>query len=697
MQAQPATTDDAGFTALAADLEGVRTALGIPGMAAAVVGNGELAWSAGFGFADVENQIEATAHTPFGLASVTKPIAAAVVMQLVEAGLIDLDALVSDYGVDMPSSDGVTVRHLLTHTSEGTPGAVHNYNGNRYGYLGGVIEGATGRTFSDLLGEQVLVPLGMTDTAMNPLNSWGGTSLEGLEEFGRTLGWGESFEHYPDVYDRLAKPYQFDDDYGIIPGKYHLVHNPAAGGISSVTDLAKFDIGLDSGALLSDSVRVEMLSPAVPTVPGRADLAYGLGWYVQDFEGLRLNWHAGRWPPSTSALYLKIPELDLTFIALANTDNLTVPFPGIGSGDVSKSLLALTFFRHFVFPSQHGTELPAVDWLATEGELAARLSEIEDEATQVAIERELWAYRRALASSGQTERARALAAAARQAFPGSPMRFQQAFTQTAGRTAIEAPLPSARSFGFTSKLIMVWLVLIALSLLGMLVRLARSEKPISWESAMWLTATLLVGPVAVATHWMDKRRGDHAPMERAACAALFAVAGYSVAWTLAVTLLMRGDADPNPFATLGATIFLPILVGLLAVRSPLLARSSGATYRRASRRGILAEVITWALGLAVFFPLTLYVDNRWLSTIPHPTSPYFGGMISVMALVGLLVLLPLHLLMDRRGFTVWPSPAGGGSDAGLSLPTMRNSWWLLLATLATMIAAIAIAVSWFGQ
>jgi hypothetical protein len=186
-------------------------------------------------------------------------------------------------------------------------------------------------------------------------------------------------------------------------------------------------------------------------------------------------------------------------------------------------------------------------------------------------------------------------------------------------------------------------------------------------------------------------------MARAACAALFAVAGYAVAWTLAVTLLLRGDADPNPLATLGATIVLPILVGLLAVRSPLLARSRGGTYRSATRRGILAEVITWALGLAVFFPLTLYVDNRWLSMIPHPTSPYFGAMISVIALVGLLVLLPLHLLMDRRGFTVWPSPAGGSGNAGLSLPTMRNSWWLLLATLATMIATIAIAASWFGQ
>lgn len=665
-------------------------------MAAAVVSEGEEVWSAGFGFADVGEQIAASPNTPFGLASVTKPIAATLVMQLVEAGTLDLDALVSSYGVDMPSSEGVTVRHLLTHTSEGTPGSVHNYNGDRYGYLGGVIESATGRTFSDLLGEKVLGPLGMTDTAVNPLNYWGGTSLEGLEEFGRALGWGESFEHYPDVYDRLAKPYQFNDDYEIIPGKYHLSHSPAAGAISSVSDLAKFDIGLEAGVLLDDAAKTEMLSPAVPTVPGRTDLAYGLGWYVQDFDGLRLNWHTGRWPPSTSALYLKVPELNLTFVVLANTDNLTVPFSGIGSGDISRSLLALTFFRHFVFPQQHGYELPAVDWLLGEEELASQLSSVDLEAATVALERELWSYRQAFASSGRFDRAAALAAVAQKAFPGSPMRFDQSFTQTAGKTPIEASLPSARSFGVTSQLILMWLIVVAISLLAMVVRLIRTEAPVSWESGIWLIATLLLGPFAVAAHWAEKRREAAAPIERAVCASLFAVAGYSAAWTVAVMLLLRGDADPNPLVILGATILLPIVIGLLAIRAPLLRRSGVVGYGPAARRGILVELITWSLGLAVFFPATLYVDNRWLSIIPHPTSPYFGAMISITAVMGTVVLVPLHLLLERRGFTVWPTSGAAGGDGGLSLPRMRDSWWLLLATVATMVAALAFAGSTFG-
>ena len=69
---------------------------------------------------------------------------------------------------------------------------------------------------------------------------------------------------------------------------------------------------------------------------------------------MRLTWHTGRWPPSTSALFLKVRDLDITFIVLANTDNLTVPFPGIGHGDLSKSLPALTFLHHFGYPEVNG-------------------------------------------------------------------------------------------------------------------------------------------------------------------------------------------------------------------------------------------------------------------------------------------------------------------------------------------------------
>ncbi|MFC2083381.1 serine hydrolase [Candidatus Bipolaricaulota bacterium] len=71
-------------------LESLREGLKIPGISAAIVRDQELVWSQGFGFANVEEQIEATANTPYGLASVTKPFAAFLLMKKVEEGFPSL-------------------------------------------------------------------------------------------------------------------------------------------------------------------------------------------------------------------------------------------------------------------------------------------------------------------------------------------------------------------------------------------------------------------------------------------------------------------------------------------------------------------------------------------------------------------------------------------------------------------------------
>lgn len=689
-----AAATDRGVELLEADLEDVRAPLGIPGMAAAVVQGGQLIWSAGFGFADVENGVAATPNTPFGLASVTKPMAATLVMQLVEEGLIDLDGLVSSYGVDLPDGDGVTVRHLITHTSEGTPGTVHEYNGNRYGYLAGVIEGASGRSFSDLLGKRVLRPLGMADTALNPVSSWNGASA-GSEEFRRTLGWGESLDHYPDVYERLARPYQFDDDYSIIPSMYHLVHSAAAGGISSAADLAKFDIALEDGLLLGDVALDEMLSPAVQTLSGRFDLAYGLGWYVQDFEGMRMTWHTGRWPPSTSALYLKVRDLDVTFVALANTDNMTVPFPGIGHGDLSKSLPALTFLHHFGYPEVYGSDLPPIDWSAGEEQLFAQLAAVEGDDARRFLERELWSYRQALASSGQFERAELLAAVARRAFPGSAMRLDEAFTATVGKMPYVAPILSATSLGLIARVILGWFAVVLVCLVWMAVRVL-SLRAGWWETTLWLLAALLLGPIALAAHHRVQTGGANEPFSQILGASLFSVVGYSIAWVVSIALLIQAGEEPNPLTTLLALVVLPVVTGLLIIRAPLL-RRLGVPYGRVMRLGLVAEVITWSLGLVAFFSVSIYVDNRWFSTIPHPTSPHYGALAAPAALIGLVVLIVLHWLLHKRGFTIWAptSPGHEGEDATVRLPTLRDSWWTPLATVVIMVFGTALSASVF--
>jgi CubicO group peptidase (beta-lactamase class C family) len=270
-------------------------------MSAAVVMDQKLVWAKGFGYADLENKIEATPDTAYHLASVTKTLAATLIMQLVQEGVISLDDPVSKYGVELPSQGTILVRHLLTHTSSGVPGTTYIYDGNRYDYLGQIAERATGKPFAALMQERILSPLGMTNTWMD-----------------KTCGQDISTV-------QVAKPYQLDQSYTVIEGIYSVRgFSAAAGLISTVEDLARFDIALDQNVLLHKETKEKMLAPAVAMVPGRPDLSHGLGWFSTEFMGTRLNWHAGRMPPSASANIIKAPEQNLTFIILANTDHLNV-------------------------------------------------------------------------------------------------------------------------------------------------------------------------------------------------------------------------------------------------------------------------------------------------------------------------------------------------------------------------------------
>src|ERR671921_503628 len=148
-------------------LESLRQDLKIPAYSAAIVKNQKVIWAKGFGYADVENKIPATEHTAYHLASLTKTFASTILMQLVQEGKIKLDDPVSKYGITLESNGVITVRHLLSHTSEGNPGEQYRYNGNRFAELDKVIQVATGKSFGELLIANILDPLGMNETAPN--------------------------------------------------------------------------------------------------------------------------------------------------------------------------------------------------------------------------------------------------------------------------------------------------------------------------------------------------------------------------------------------------------------------------------------------------------------------------------------------------------------------------------------------------
>jgi CubicO group peptidase (beta-lactamase class C family) len=105
----------------------------IPGLALALVDDKQILFMKGYGRADPTGRI-VTPKTPFLLASASKPLTAVAVMQLVEAGEVDLDAPVQRYIpeftlADTSASRQITVRHLLLHTS-GLPVTACDTRGN---------------------------------------------------------------------------------------------------------------------------------------------------------------------------------------------------------------------------------------------------------------------------------------------------------------------------------------------------------------------------------------------------------------------------------------------------------------------------------------------------------------------------------------------------------------------------------------
>lgn len=94
----------------------------VPGLAVAIVSDGQVVWSEGFGFANIANQTPVTADTPFMIGSIAKIYTGIGVMQVVEDGLLSLDSDINEYlsfSVENPKVEGetITLRDLATHTS----------------------------------------------------------------------------------------------------------------------------------------------------------------------------------------------------------------------------------------------------------------------------------------------------------------------------------------------------------------------------------------------------------------------------------------------------------------------------------------------------------------------------------------------------------------------------------------------------
>lgn len=309
-------------------LESLRQQAHIPAISVAISENQRIAWSKGYGSADLGANRTASDTTVYHFASLTKPFASAVLLQLREEGRISLDDPVADYGIVLPSPGIIRIRHLLSHTSSGTPGTTYSYDGDRFSLLDSVIARATGGTFATELVQRVLQPLALTSIAPNP----GGAAFSATG-FDRTT-----------YQANLARGYTYANG-SYTPTAYPTLFSSAAGLTGSVRDLAAFSMALDRGDVLSPASRDLAFAPTI-SLAGDT-LPYGLGWFSTRYRGERVVWHYGLWT-AISSLIIKVPSRGLTFVVLANTDGLSSRYP-LASGRLDTSPWARAFLDAFVF------------------------------------------------------------------------------------------------------------------------------------------------------------------------------------------------------------------------------------------------------------------------------------------------------------------------------------------------------------
>jgi CubicO group peptidase (beta-lactamase class C family) len=266
----------------------------------------------------------------YRIASISKPITAVAIMQLVEAGKIDLDAPIEQYVPEFPrKSHSFTVRQLLCHQSGvrhykrdekphpehydklidalalfqddellHEPGAKMTYTTYGYTLLGLVVEHASGQSFNDYVREHIFSPARMDRTFMDD-------SLAIISD--RANGYARR----PDGKVRNAT---FEDTSYKIPG---------GGMLSTPSDLVKFAIAVQSGTLIKPETFEQMCTTS-KTSDGKTH-NYGLGWSVNgrgpNDKNDRTNiWHGGAQHGANSDLLTR-PKQKLAVAIVVNMEN----------------------------------------------------------------------------------------------------------------------------------------------------------------------------------------------------------------------------------------------------------------------------------------------------------------------------------------------------------------------------------------
>ena len=251
-----------------------------------------------------------TVATLFPVASLIKTWSAVVVLQLVAEGALRLDQPVVELLPEVRLPSTVQVRHLLSHSSHGSPGHSFHYDGRRFGLLGTLIEVASGEPFDQALQRRVIDRLGLRDTFLL------GTSAE-------------STPRHADI----ATPYQYEGSNTQCDLEYG--HSASAGLVTTARDVARFELALLRGELLAPAQRSLLLQPYLPDGPT------GLGSFVQPVDGRHIAWAYGQYD-CFAALTVFDPVRGSGMVFLTN-NNTPSDSARLLYGDVLTSPIALAW------------------------------------------------------------------------------------------------------------------------------------------------------------------------------------------------------------------------------------------------------------------------------------------------------------------------------------------------------------------
>ncbi len=292
------------------------------GCSVAIAQDGRVVFQHGFGYADVEHFSVVRPQTVFRIASISKPVTAVAVMQLVEQGKVDLDEDIRRCVPEFPDKgEKITARQVLAHLSgirgyrggewssrepyssveqslamfkddplEHRPGEKYLYSTHAYTLAARLVENVSGMSFPEYLREKVFRPAGMTCT--------------GPEDLRSIVRW-------------RARGYTRDAGGNLVNSTYTDISYKWAGGglVSTAADLCRFGSAVLDGTLLGAEARAEMWTEQKTT--DGAPTGYALGWVPGETAGRPSVAHGGAQPSARSYLLL-LPQEKLVVAVLSN-------------------------------------------------------------------------------------------------------------------------------------------------------------------------------------------------------------------------------------------------------------------------------------------------------------------------------------------------------------------------------------------